>query len=142
MKNKYAAVFAMVKQINSSGGSITYKELLRNFTNGETEHLNDLSDNQLQEFERNLRRTIKTTTSADYENDPLDRSRKAIISQFRSIGRKPADAIAWAEKYGVKGIKKEFNQYDGQELYLLLQNAKKLKSDFIKAANKKMQYGV
>lgn len=139
MKNKYARVFAMIKQINSAGGSVTHTELLNNFTQGKTSSLNDLGHFELQEFERSLQRTIQKTKSAtDYKNEPLDKSRKAIISQFRSIGRTPADAIAWAERYGVNGTKKTFNSYTGQELFVLLRNAKKVKADFIKAANQKL----
>jgi len=70
-------------------------------------------------------------------HDPVrDKMRKAIISQFKAIGKTTNHAIAWAEKYGVGGEKRLFNDYSEQELYQLIRNAEKMKSDFINSLNK------
>ncbi len=140
MKNKYARVFAIVGQINNAGADVTYKELLKSFTNGRTDSLSKLEHWELQEFERSLMKLQgeNPLSDADYLNDPLNATRRAIIAQFKSIGRTASNAIEWAEKYGVNGRKKRFNDYNGQELFVLLQNAKKVKADFIKSINKKL----
>jgi DNA modification methylase len=142
MKNKFAKVFAIVKQINDAGGNTTHKELLKDFTakreGGATESLSDLKFYELQEFERSLSSTLSKQKPKDYDNDPLNQTRRAIIAQFKSIGRDTKEAISWAEKYGVNGQKKRFNNYTGQELFILLKNAEKVKSDFIISTNKKL----
>lgn len=143
MKNKYAKVFAIVSQINKAGGVVTYQELVWNFTenraSGRTTSLSDLNQWELQEFERSLAAAAPNNLAAnDYASDPLDRARKAVIAIFKSVGRSTQDAIAWAEKYGVKGKKKKFNDYNGQELWMLIQNAEKMKSSFILSVNKKL----
>jgi hypothetical protein len=47
-----------------------------------------------------------------------------------------ADAIAWAEKQGVKGVKKKFNDYTTGELYVLIGIAEKVLSDWEKGVRK------
>lgn len=136
MKNNYARIFAIISRINKSGGNMTHMQAVKDFTNGRTESLKDLSFAEVQEMERSLQKLFPNKYEA--KHDPLDSSRKAVIAQFRSIGRTAGDAIAWAEKYGVMGIKKRFNDYTGQELYLLTKNAEKVKSDFIRAVNNKI----
>ncbi|TAG31909.1 MAG: hypothetical protein EAZ35_02335 [Sphingobacteriia bacterium] len=139
MKNNYSRFYAIIKQINQSGGDITKEGIVSDFTSGRTKSLGDLSLGEFQELERSLVKLAPTNrNAADYQFEKLDRSRKAIISQFRSIGRTANDAIEWSEKYGVNGVKKQFNSYTGQELFKLLRNAKQVKADFIKSANKKL----
>lgn len=139
MRNKYARVFAIISQINKAGGAVTDKILVSDFTEGRATSLKDLTDGEFQEFERNLVKMAPNKLDANaYKYDPLDRSRKAIIAQFKSIGRTAEDAIAWAEKYGVKNQKKKFNEYTGQELFVLIKSAEKVKQDFIKSVNKKL----
>lgn len=140
MKGKFSRVFAIIADINKAGGDVTYKELLKGFTNNRTDSLSSLEHRELQEFERSLMRLQSQTdlTDADYKNDPLNQTRRAIIAQFKSIGRTTEAAIEWAEKYGVNGEKRKFNDYTGQQLFVLLQNAKNVKSDYIKSANKKL----
>jgi len=139
MKNNYSRFFSLVKQINETGAEITKEEIIEDFTSGRTKSLKALELRELQELERQLiARVNKTKTANDYKNDPLDASRKAIISQFLSIGRTVEAAKAWAEKYGVNGVKKAFNDYDGQELHILIKNAEKVKRDYILSINKKL----
>lgn len=142
MKNKYARVFAIISQINKAGGAVTDKILVSDFTDGRATSLKDLTEGEFQEFERNLVKMAPNKLDASvYKYDPLDSARKAVIAQFKSIGRTAEDAIAWAEKYGVKNQKKKFNEYTGQELFVLIKNAEKVKQDFIRSVNKKL-YGV
>lgn len=140
MKGKFSRVFAIISDINKAGGDVTYKELVKGFTNNRTDSLSSLEHRELQEFERSLMRLQgqQDLSDADYKNDPLNGTRRAIIAQFKSIGRTAEAAIEWAEKYGVNGEKRKFNDYNGQELFILLRNAKQVKSDYIKSANKKL----
>ena len=133
MPRDYSQVFVLLVQINKSGVELTKEEAVSIFTDKRTVKLTDLSDFELIEFKKTLQFMVPQT---DKKDDKLDRTRKAIISQFKGIGKTTADAIAWAEKYGVFGSKKKFNDYDGQELYQLLQNAKKMKADTIKSVTK------
>lgn len=144
MKNKYSRIFAIIKQVNEAGGAVTKESLVSDFTNGRTTSLSDLSFSEYQEFERNLvsvsrnKNNAHKPNSKSHEHDPNDATRKAIIAQFKSIGRSTQDAISWCERYGVRGLKKSFNSYSGQELYILLQNAKKVKTAFIKSVSNKV----
>lgn len=133
MRNRYARIFAIIRQLNSQGISITHTDAVRDHTCGKKDSLKDLTGDELQALETALQ---DMTPKTAYTEDKLDATRKAIIAQFLGIGRTAADAIEWAEKYGVSGVKRAFNEYTGQELYRLLQNAKKMQQDFIKSVNK------
>jgi hypothetical protein len=126
--NKYTPVFTSITRFAKSGYRITKEELVFDFTNGRTKSLRALDDDELKALILKL-----SVLTGDPKNDAI---RKAIISQFKSIGRTVEHAISWAEKYGVNGAKKRFNAYDTNELMLLLQNAKKVKGDFTKAVLK------
>lgn len=140
MRTKYSRFYAVIAQINRAGGNLNKEDLVLTFTQGRTDKLTDLSIQEFQELERRLLISTNLRPSKiDYINDPLDKTRKAIISQFKSIGRTAQNAIAWAEKYGVNGVKRKFNDYTGQELFKLLLNAKKVKEDYIKSINKKLK---
>lgn len=135
----YKKVFAIISAINKAGGSVNHRQLVSDFTEKRTESLADLSDEEFSLFESNLVSMAPgQDKKKDYSSDPLDTTRKAIISQFKSIGGDAADAKEWCEKYGVNGVKKPFNDYTGQELYVLLQNAKKVKQHRILQINKKL----
>jgi hypothetical protein len=138
MARNYSRVFAILKDVNSIGIDLTYKEAVGTFTAGRTESLGDLSDFELKEFEKTLMLMVPENKKLERFNDANNDTRRAIISQFKSIGKTTADAIAWTEKYGVFGNKRKFNDYNGQELFQLLQNAKKMKADAITAVNKKL----
>ena len=123
MARDYRRVFAIIKDINASGVELYYKEAVDVFTGGRTKSLGDLSDFELREFINSLQKmTVQKPVTVDTVHD---KQRKAIISQFKAIGKTTDDAIAWAEKYGVFGEKKKFNDYNGQELHQLIKNAQK-----------------
>ncbi|MCZ2298217.1 MAG: hypothetical protein LC134_01915 [Chitinophagales bacterium] len=137
MKSKYSRLYSIIHQINQEGGCISKDEIVKNFTKGKTNKLSELSDHEFRELERRMIQNAPfRQINNNWQNDPLDKTRKAIISQFRSIGRTAKAAIEWAEKYGVNDVKKKFNDYTGQELFKLLINAKKVKNDYIKSINK------
>lgn len=140
--NKYARFFALLKQVKANGLIITKEEAVSVASFGRTDSLSSLSIEELKAAEHYL---SQLTKSANKPAPPVgtkkDRMRKAIIAIFRSIGRTADDAKNWAEKYGVKGAKRAFNDYDEQELYVLIRNAEKVKADTIASVNKKLQKG-
>lgn len=139
MSNIYSRFFSLIKQINNTGVAITKEEVIEDFTSGRTNSLKSLDFREFQELERQLiARVSNVKTASDFKNDPRDAQRKAIISQFKSIGRSASNAIDWAEKYGVNGVKKRFNDYDASELFILTKNAEKVKNDYIVSVNKKL----
>ena len=125
-KTRYSAVFAMIKQINQFDKEYTYKDAVMDFTNGKTSSLSSISDTQLPYFAEMLRSKVGAG-KAQYASDPRDKQRKAIIAIFKRKGKTVQDAIAWAEKRGVKGEKRNFNDYNGQELYNLTIAAENIK---------------
>lgn len=137
-RNKYARFFAILKDANGKGLNMTYKELIEEHTNGRTNSLGDLSVYELQQLERNLMQFNGNKPQAPAYDQKRDDMRKAVISQFLSIGRTVQDAKDWAEKYGVYGVKRRFNDYTEQELYQLIRNAEKMKQDHIKSVGKKL----
>jgi hypothetical protein len=128
--NKYTPIFTAISRINKAGGDHTKESVVHDFTKGRTKSLRDLDDQEVKLLIHKLNNLI-----GDPKNNAI---RRAIISQFKTIGKTTDAAIAWAEKYGVRGVKREFNAYDTTELMVLLQNAKKVKNDFLKAVNKRI----
>lgn len=123
--NKYAAFYAAYNASVKKGNPNTKEQTVSDFTNGRTTSLSDLSTHELQEIVRNL-------NSLSGNNKPVDDSkadsmRKAIIAIFKDIGDTTKDAIDWAEKQGVRGVKKKFNSYTTGELFVLIQVAETIK---------------
>lgn len=130
-----------MKQANNAGMNMTYKEVVQDFTGGRTDSLSDLTLHELTELQTNLSLLSRTAPVSGKKYDVSDSMRKAIISQFLAIGRTAADAIAWAEKNGVFGHKRAFNDYTTRELWQLIRNAEKMKADHIAAVAKKLKEG-
>jgi len=131
MKNKYASFFAAYNASVMKGNSYTKEEVVKNFTNGIKTSLKELTVWELQELTRRL-----TSLAPKQNNDKADKMRKAIIAIFKSMNKTVDDAKDWAEKQGVKGIKKPFNNYTTGELYVLITIAEKIKTDYNKAVRK------
>ena len=156
--NNYKYFFAALKTAKSMGCNLSKEELVEEFTEGRTSSLKELSAVELREIVLQLNRR---TSPQQHPPSPLQRRgedkggaktipakyntpeeieknnmRKAIIAQFRFIGKKAIDAIEWAEKQGVKGQKKRFNDYTKQELFVLIQVAIKVKEDHLEAIRK------
>ena len=143
MKGKYSRFYAILSQANAAGLAITKDEAVAEHTGGKTTSLSALSPGELAGLEQSL----SSATSASKLGIPAgpppggktcETMRKAIIAIFKSIGRDTAAAKAWAEKYGVFGNKKAFNDYDAQELWQLIRNAEKMKSDHIRSVNQRL----
>jgi len=134
MKNKYSPFFAAYNASVKAGNPNTKEEVIQSFTEGRTKSLKDLDIRELQELIRSLQRI----TPSNWENDKADRMRKAIMAIFHSMGKPVETAIAWAEKQGVKGVKKPFNEYTTGELFVLIAVAEKIKSDFNKGIRKQV----
>lgn len=97
------------------------KDVIRSFSNGRTESSSELYSGEAYNLIECLKKQAGNTT------DTRDKQRKAIIAIFKRKGKTVQDAIAWAENRGVKGEKRKFNDYTGQELYLLTIAAETLK---------------
>lgn len=134
MGNKYASFFAAYHASVKKGNPFSKEETVSNFTNGRTVSLGDLDYFELQELTRRLTAMTSPATKATADQpkkDKADSMRKAIIAIFRSMERTVEDAKQWAEKQGVKGVKKGFNEYTTGELYVLISIAEKVKTDWM-----------
>lgn len=132
--NKYAAFFAAYNTSVKRGNDMTREEVIQQFTEGRTPSLKDLSDIELQELTRRL--NMLTGTRYQPNNDKLDKMRKSIIAIFHDMNKTPATAKAWAEKQGVFGNKKRFNDYTGRELFALIRIAEKIRKEYYAAIRK------
>jgi hypothetical protein len=123
--NKYAAFYAAYNTSVKRGNPNSKEDTVKDFTDGRTVKLTDLSIHELQELVRRLNTLAGTNKPVD--NSKADTMRKSIIAIFKSINGTTADAIAWAEKQGVRGVKKKFNSYTTGELFVLIQVAENIK---------------
>lgn len=138
-QNRYATFYAAYNSTKAKGNPLTKEEQVREFTQGRTSSLQDLTDAELREIVTALNHTNtakwQPTTPEEVK---LDKMRKALIAQFHLMHRTPSNAIAWAEKQGVRGTKKKFNKYTTQELYVLIALAEKVVLDWQKAIRLKV----
>ncbi len=134
MKNRYASFFGAFNDSVKRGNPNTKEEQVKEFTKGRTDSLKDLTDWELQE----LTRLLRIVAPQPIVDDKSDRMRKAIIAIFKSMNRQTADAINWAEKQGVRGVKKPFNDYTTGDLFVLINIAEKVKMDWQKSIRKKI----
>lgn len=134
MANPYTAFFSAYNASQKAGNRSSKEEVVLDFTKGRTASLRDLSQNELKQLVDSLNNL--SGFKPKVTNDKADRMRKAIIAIFKKMGRPTTAAVAWAEKQGVRGIKKPFNEYTTQELHVLIQIAEKVLSDWQKAIRK------
>ena len=120
----YGGIFLRVNLHTQVGCKMDYHEWLDLFSGGKIKSLTQLKPSEIKAFENYLDNPVETN---NLEHDKL---RKAIISQFLSIGRTVGYAIQWAETHGTHKEKKKFNDYDKKELGLLLAVAKTIKKQF------------
>ncbi len=125
MANKYASFYAAYNTTVKKGNTNSKEDTVKDFTDGRTVKLTDLTIQELQELVRRLN-TLAGKPKIVVK-DKGDSMRKSIIAIFKSIGDTTEDAIAWAEKQGVRGVKKPFNNYTNGELYVLIQVAENVK---------------
>lgn len=140
MNNPYAAFFAAFKKSQERGNPLTRSEVILEFTSGRTGSLKDLQPYELNELTLRIRHMNPDCfQKKTIENPKSDRMRKAIIAIFHKMDKQPSQAIAWAEKQGVGGVKKRFNDYTNQELYKLILVAEKVLNDYEAALRKGMR---
>jgi hypothetical protein len=93
--------------------------LIAGMTKGRTESSKEMTD-----FEaRELIAYLQSERGKMYVD--RDKKRKKLIALAFSIGENTGFVIGWAEKYGVNGVKRKFNQYTKQELHLLIDKFQK-----------------
>ncbi len=136
--NIYSPFYAAFTRATTMGCNLTKKELVEEFTEGRTTSLKELSHGELIELIKMVNRLCGNGEIKKRTHDEIKKNnmRRAIISQFKFIGKTTRDAIVWAEKYGCKGVKRKFNEYTEQELYVLIRNAEQMKEDFLKGLRK------
>ncbi len=128
--SKFSAFFSAYNASVKCGNRLSREEQISEFTQGRTDSLKDLTHDELKELTRRLMGTVPPP-------DPkADKMRKSIIAIFHNMNKTPKDAIAWAEKQGVKGLKKPFNSYSTGELFVLIRIAEKVLSDYQNAIRK------
>lgn len=132
---------ARLHQLLNKTGLIKQKaNLVAGFTAGRTEHSSEMNVDEAQGLIAYLNAQSFNAKDGGVltENRLLDKKRKAIIAQFRSIGKSANDAIAWVESREWKGKRAKINDFSAQELHVILTAAKKMKSDFEKAIRKQL----
>lgn len=138
MTNDYKPFFAALKK----APGLTKEEAVYEFTNGAHTSLRRLTTWEVQELTRRLQTLIPGPSASGKRDFPggekADKMRKAIIAIFYSMQRTAADAKAWAENQGVRGVRKKFNDYSTGELYTLISIAEKIKQDWEKGLRKKV----
>jgi hypothetical protein len=137
--NRYAAFYGAYNNSLKNGNTMSKEEVVLEFTESRTKSLQDLSEDELKALVSNLNELAgaKFVPITKDEKD-RDKMRKAIIAQFHLMHRTPSHAVAWAEKMGVFGNKRKFNQYDKKELRQLIKNAEQVVEDWRKALLKKV----
>lgn len=135
MKKTYASFFAVYKRSQELGNPLTRQEVVLEFTGGRTDSLRELKETELKQLVAQMQRNNGDTYQPK-KDDKADQMRKAIIAIFRSMGRSVSEAKSWSEKQGVRGVKKGFNAYSTQELYVLITIAEKVRADYEKAVRK------
>lgn len=132
----YKKFFAAFNRSVQQGNPLTRQELISGFTNGRTNSLKELTPFELNELIIQLNRNSDFKANPQQTDQKADKMRKALIAIFHDMNRPPAAAAAWAQKQGVKGIKKQLNDYNNQELFALIRVAKKVREDYYAALRK------
>lgn len=133
MANHYAAFFAAYNQSVKAGSPLSKEEVVSDFTQGRTTSLKDLSGQELDALVVRLNQSIRFVKKAQpkaIENPKGDSMRKAIISIFYKMNKTANDAKEWAEKQGVRGTKRRFNDYSNSELFTLIGVAEKILAEW------------
>lgn len=135
----YAEFYTLLAQTNADK-----EALIADFTGGRTTSIRALSTREYNALCASLRKAINPTVQsapavtpspsgrAGEGSDKADRMRKAIISCFYKMDydNPVLEAKQWAEKMGARGVKRRFNDYDTQELFILLSKAQQALTDY------------
>ncbi len=128
----YANFFSAYNAAKKAGSRLSHEEVISDFTKGRTISLKECDALEIGQMAALLRQQAgpKAPPAEPPGGERADKMRKAIIAIFKSIGHSVQHAKAWAEKQGVEGVKKGFNEYTTQELFVLIQVAEKVKADY------------
>lgn len=131
--NRYAAFFAAYNESVRRGNPLSRQDIVYDFTNGKTTSLKELSYGELHELILRLSKQSGTyKPKLKNEQDTKEnRMRRKIIAVFYNMQYSAKDAIAWAERQGVRGVKKPFNLYTSGELHVLIEIALKMEREFL-----------
>lgn len=137
--NPYAAFYAAYNASVAAGNPLSKEELVLDFTQGSTSSLKELSSAELDGLVARLNQ-LNRSGQAPYKphSDKADSMRKSIIALFYKMNKTPAQAKAWAEKQGVRGVKKKFNHYTNGELFTLIRIAEKICSEWQSGIRKRL----
>lgn len=141
MANHYAAFYAAYSESVKAGSPLSKEEVVSDFTQGRTTSLKELSGQELEAIVVRLNEFSRFKPKAQAkqtENPKGDSMRKSIIAIFYKMNKTPAQAKDWAEKQGVRGIKRSFNDYTNSELFTLIRVAEKVLFDWQSSIRKKM----
>lgn len=100
--------------LSSTGLMAQKADLVSGMTQHRTESSREMTDAEARELIQYLQ------GEQDRSKLACDKKRKKLIALAYSIGENPHFVIGWAEKYGVNNVKRKFNDYDKQELHLLI----------------------
>ena len=124
----YKAFYAAYNATKRQGNPLSKDEVIEQYTDGRTNSLRALTAEELSGLVRSLNQLLPDGKTM--EQDKTQRMRRAILSIWHKMRRSVPDCIAWAEKQGVKGNKKRFNDYTTQELFVLIQISEKMLSEY------------
>lgn len=101
--------------LSEAGLSSQKSNIIAGITQGRTESSKEMTDMEARQMITYLK------MECGKMHADKDKKRKKLIALAYSIGENTQFVIAWAEKYGVNGVKRKFNQYTKQELHLLIE---------------------
>ncbi len=134
--NKYAAFFAIYKQMNSAGFTQTREELIEQYTEGEKSSLTELEHIQYTEFCSWLRRTFQTKDSGNpqWQQSPENKMRRKLFRIFvTEMKYSKTDFENWFIKYGM--FHRPLKDHSKEQLQLVLTQAEKVLGSFIRGIN-------
>lgn len=135
MKGKYSDLFGICKQYG-----LSYKDIVLQFTDGRTDSLSSLTEQEYDDLIDQLKKLNKTAKK-DFKKKPGDPQRKKIISLALIMhwgGGDMKEAIKEIDKWCRKQkFKKGFMQHNEQEYGLLVAIfEQKVYGDFLRDLNK------
>lgn len=111
---------SILHSLLSSTGLMSQKSnLVSGFTQHRTESSREMNDTEARALIAHLQ------GEQDKSKIACDKKRKKLIALSYSIGENDHFVKGWAEKYGVNGVKRKFNDYNKQELHLLIDKFQK-----------------
>jgi hypothetical protein len=118
MQVNHAQLGQIHKLLKQTGREANKADLVASFTDGREESSAKMTYEEATKLINHL--------SMQTQPDDCDKKRKRLIGMAYGIGANAQFVKAWCEKYGVYGVKKEFNKYDSKELSGLISKFSKV----------------